>query len=106
MNERSRLPAMQGLNDIRQVDLGFYTRNTHTTRKLASTHWRFSDTLNALDQDFLLINEATLQTLEAGNGDEFVSPTLLVRTTDIILAIPGQGGGRSRHPRTERAAAD
>ncbi|MBI4496803.1 MAG: cyclic nucleotide-binding domain-containing protein [Chloroflexi bacterium] len=82
------MTTVQGFNEIRPVTSVLYTQSTRVSGSLRSIHWRFSDTLNALDQDFVVLHDATFQSLYAAKGEEVAASSLLLRRDRIILGIP------------------
>ncbi len=72
--------------NVRELGAVIFTPSTRTTGVLRTIHWRLSDTLNALDQEFILIHDAVVQPLHATAGDELSTSWSLLRKDSIVLA--------------------
>ncbi|MBI3977831.1 MAG: cyclic nucleotide-binding domain-containing protein [Chloroflexi bacterium] len=73
---------------IRNFPAVFYTRNTRTFGHLRSIHFRFSDTLNALGQDFVQLHDVAIQPLDSDAGKEIRAPGVILHKDSIVLGIP------------------
>ncbi|GEM_PF-1559419 len=72
---------------LSQIPCDIYTPNTRSRGFLSTFHQRFSDALNAADQDFLLLRNTHTVSL----GDDALeanAASALVRKDSVVLAIP------------------
>lgn len=77
-----------GLGATRFVQIGcdVYTQTTRTSGALSTLHNRFSDALNAVDQDFLLLRNVS--TAQFGATRNVAAAHAMVRRESVLLAVP------------------
>lgn len=85
------MPVDATPNKLAQIPCDLYTQSTKTTGKLSTLHQRFSDALNAVELDFLLVRDITTCTLMAQDGVNASAGSALVRRQNVVLAVPRDG---------------
>lgn len=91
-------------NPIRELGTAIYTATTRTTGFLASRHWRLSDAFNAIDQKFVLVQRAHVQSLQEPMGsDELSTGWSLIQTDSIVLALSLEAQAGVEIPAARRA---
>lgn len=89
----------RALTGLRSLGVTLYTASARITGELASTHWRVSDCMNALNQDFLLVHDATVQQLQTAGAAAVSAAEVLVRLDEVLLAAPKEtSAGVERNP--------
>lgn len=80
--------SAQSLVSLRTVAVTLYTANARLSGTIRSIDWRVSDTLNAVDQEYLLLHGATVQPLQSATAEAVQSAQVLVRLGEVVVAIP------------------
>ena len=84
----------------RSIAVDLFTRSTRSSGELRHVQPRFSDAMNAANQDFLVLFNGAVQSLDAPKEEAVSVASLLFRREHIILAAP-----RETRAGTERSPA-
>lgn len=93
-----------GSTGWRFTKVALYSNNTLTTGEVSySIHTRFSDTLNQVERDFLLLRNCTFQRLNASKQEAVSKATMLVQKQQVILAIPQEAKAGQERSEAQQA---
>lgn len=91
--------SAQSLVGLRSVEAILYTSHARISGTISSIQWRVSDTLNAADQEYLLLHGATVQPLQGATTEAVQSAQVLVRLDEVVVAAPQEAqAGLERTP--------
>ncbi|MBI3977832.1 MAG: cyclic nucleotide-binding domain-containing protein [Chloroflexi bacterium] len=87
------------VTEIRSIPVVVYTPSTRSEGILRSNHFRFSDAMNTVNQDFVRLHDVTIQPLHAAKGETILAASMLIRNDNVAIAMPQEGqAGHERSP--------
>ncbi|GEM_PF-4168396 len=83
-------PALYPSERIHDFSVTFYTAESRATGTMRSGHWRLSDAMNAREEDFIMLVNASVEPIDPRSDSVryMQASSLLLRRDDILMVIP------------------